>query len=171
MALAIMKTQKFPSCRSAQDLNADEMKQVSENENPTHNKDDEKSGTGGIIPGLPDLFDNEIKHQVAACEGKNRYDSCTWSYDGISHSGICNYSYGDKKNYCSVVSASGVGSGTGGLSAKVAACLNKVEKELCYYIGEDGKTKMGHCLRDASHLTAHPFRCSNFNKEKDYSKQ
>lgn len=168
-----MKSKKLTPCSSAQDLNADEMKQVSEGNVPNSDKkgkgDDSKSGTGGIIPGLPDLFDSEEKHQAAACEGKNRYDPCTWSYNGVSHSGICNYSYGDKKHYCSVVSASGVGSGTGGLPPKVAACLNKAEKELCYYIGEDGKTKMGHCLVDASHLTAQPYRCSNFNKEKDYS--
>lgn len=156
MALAIMKTQKFPSCRSAQDLNADEMKQVSENENPTHNKDDEKSGIGGI---LPDIFDNERKHQEDACKGKKQYDPCSWSYKDVHKTGICNYSHGDDTYYCSNVPSTGIGSGTGGLSAREAACLNKQRGDLCSYTGDEGHVRTGHCAINSNHWTARPLYC------------
>lgn len=153
-----MKTQKFPSCRSAQDLNADEMKQVSENENPTHNKDDGKSGIGGI---LPDIFDNERKHQKDACKGKKQYDPCSWSYKDVHKTGICNYSHGDKTYYCSYVPSTGIGSGTGGLSAKQAACLNKNVGDFCQYRDKHDMVQSGVCVRDIMDTSAQPLHCSN----------
>lgn len=68
-----MKTQKFPSCRSAQDLNADEMKQAAETPiqaSDSSNETDSKSGTGTTGPGVTKPED-ERELQAKACEGKN----------------------------------------------------------------------------------------------------
>lgn len=67
-----MKTQKFPSCRSAQDLNADEMKQAAETPMQTSDSSNEtnsKSGTGTTGPGVTKPED-ERELQAKACEGK-----------------------------------------------------------------------------------------------------
>lgn len=168
-----MKTQKFPSCRSAQDLNADEMKQVAENANQTHNKDaDSKSGTGTTGPGEPLTPEKERELQAKACEGKKQYDSCSWSAGGINHTGTCNYSHGDKTYYCSNIPTTGVGSGTGGLSARETACLNKMPGDPCDFVGDDNKIITGTCRRDHWSTSAQPLFCSqSIGSKQDENKQ
>ena len=172
MALAIMKTQKFPSCRSAQDLNADEMKQAAETPiqaSGSSNETDSKSGTGTTGPGVTKPED-ERELQAKACEGKNKFDSCRWTAGNASHIGVCNESRGDNKLYCTNIPASGIGSGTGGFSPKQAACLNKAVGNPCRYI-EDGVTYSGYCIRDIFELTAQPLHCSNASGPRPYSKE
>lgn len=161
MALAIMKTQKFPSCRSAQDLNADEMKQAAETPiqaSDSSNETDSKSGTGTTGPGVTKPED-ERELQAKACEGKKQYDPCSWNANGSNHTGVCNYSHGDKTYYCSNVPSTGIGSGTGGLSAREAACLNKQRGDLCSYTGDEGHVRTGHCAINSNHWTARPLYC------------
>lgn len=163
MALAIMKTQKFPSCRSAQDLNADEMKRAAETPiqaSDSSNDPDSKSGTGTTGPGVTKPED-ERELQAKACEGKKQYDPCSWNANGSNHTGVCNYSLGDKTYYCSYVPSTGIGSGTGGLSAKQAACLNKNVGDFCQYRDNHDMVQSGVCVRDIMDTSAQPLHCSN----------
>lgn len=162
MALAIMKTQKFPSCRSAQDLNADEMKQAAETPiqaSDSSNDPDSKSGTGTTGPGVTKPED-ERELQAKACEGKKQNDPCSWNTNGSNHTGVCNYSHGDDTYYCSNVPTTGVGSGTGGFSAKQAACLNKMPDDYCEYLDENNVLQSGRCRRDHWSLSSQPLFCS-----------
>lgn len=158
-----MKTQKFPSCRSAQDLNADEMKQAAETPiqaSGSSNETDSKSGTGTTGPGVTKPED-ERELQAKACEGKKQYDPCSWNANGSNHTGVCNYSHGDKTYYCSYVPSTGIGSGTGGLSAKQAACLNKNVGDFCQYRDKHDMVQSGVCVRDIMDTSAQPLHCSN----------
>ncbi|MBP3289127.1 MAG: hypothetical protein J6L79_07850 [Muribaculaceae bacterium] len=158
-----MKTQKFPSCRSAQDLNADEMKQAAETliqASDSSNETDSKSGTGTTGPGVTKPED-ERELQAKACEGKKQYDPCSWNANGSNHTGVCNYSHGDKTYYCSYVPSTGIGSGTGGLSAKQAACLNKNVGDFCQYRDKHDMVQSGVCVRDIMDTSAQPLHCSN----------
>ena len=157
-----MKTQKFPSCRSAQDLNADEMKQAAETPiqaSGSSNETDSKSGTGTTGPGVTKPED-ERELQAKACEGKKQKDPCSWNANGSNHTGVCNYSHGDKTYYCSNVPTTGVGSGTGGFSAKQAACLNKMPDDYCEYLDENNVLQSGRCRRDHWSLSSQPLFCS-----------
>lgn len=156
-----MKTQKFPSCRSAQDLNADEMKQAAETPiqaSDSSNETDSKSGTGTTGPGVTKPED-ERELQAKACEGKKQYDPCSWNANGSNHTGVCNYSHGDDTYYCSNVPSTGIGSGTGGLSAREVACLNKRRGDYCSYIGDGGRIGHGHCAINSNHWTSYPLYC------------
>lgn len=158
-----MKTQKFPSCRSAQDLNADEIKQAAETPiqaSDSSNETDSKSGTGTTGPGVTKPED-ERELQAKACEGKKQYDPCSWNANGSNHTGVCNYSHGDKTYYCSYVPSTGIGSGTGGLSAKQAACLNKNVGDFCQYRDKHDMVQSGVCVRDIMDTSAQPLHCSN----------
>lgn len=159
-----MKTQKFPSCRSAQDLNADEMKQAAETPiqaSDSSNETDSKSGTGTTGPGVTLSPEAEREIQEKACEGKKQYDKCSWTAGTTTHAGVCNYSAQNKKYYCSYISPDGIGSGTGGLSARQAACLNKNHGDACRYIGDDQQIRTGTCVYDNTHWVAYPMMCTN----------
>lgn len=56
--------------------------------------------------------------------------------------------------------SSGVGSGTGALSAREAACLNKVPGDYCEFIGDKGFILHGTCKINNNFLTKHPLFCS-----------
>ena len=156
-----MKSKKLTSCSSAQDLNADEMKQVSESANQKCNKnDDSKSGTGTTGPGVTLDPEKEREIQAKACEGKKQYDKCSWTAGTATHTGVCNYSPQDKKYYCSYVSPDGIGSGTGGLSARQAACLNKEHGDYCRFFLDDHTVRSGRCAYDNTHLSAYPMICT-----------
>lgn len=158
-----MNPRKMTASSSAQDLNADEMKQAAETPiqaSDSSKETDSKSGTGTTGPGITKPED-ERELQAKACEGKKQYDPCSWNANGSNHTGVCNYSHGDTTYYCSYVPSTGIGSGTGGLSAKQAACLNKKVGDFCQYRDKNDMVQSGVCVRDIMDTSAQPLHCSN----------
>ena len=102
------------------------------------------------------LSNSDLTAQAKACEGKNKDDKCTFSYSGANKSGVCAYDSITKKLYCAEMGGSGIGSGTGGLSSREEACLNKKRGDYCRYYGNSGTIMEGNCLINNNHLSARP---------------
>lgn len=62
--------------------------------------------------------------------------------------------------YCVKVNSSGVGSGTGGFSAREEACIGKRPGDYCEYILDNGSKYNGNCRINNNFLTPHPLFCS-----------
>lgn len=105
-----------------------------------------------------DLWNGDLKDQAKACEGKSQGDRCTFS--GTSVSGVCAYDSVTGKLYCAEMAGSGVGSGTGALSPREEACLNKKRGDCCRFYGNSGTILDGKCAINNNHMAARPLFCS-----------
>lgn len=105
------------------------------------------SGSDWHWPWEDDGID-ERGRQQKACEGKGFMSGCTWvGSGGITQSGTCYKEYYSKEFVCASNGGLQVdpASGTGGYSAKRAACLGLEPREKCSYL-EKGLTYRGQCL-------------------------
>ena len=74
--------------------------------------------------------------------------------------GTCQGEYVTRSLYCVNTNSSGVGSGTGGFSAREEACIGKQPDDYCEYIGDSGHLYAGRRHINHNFLTPHPLYCS-----------
>ncbi|MCX4260243.1 MAG: hypothetical protein OSJ33_03105 [Muribaculaceae bacterium] len=107
-----------------------------------------------------DLWNPDLIPQTKACEGKNTGDSCTFTYSGTTHTGQCADDYVRKTKICAAINGSGAATGTGALSAREAACLNKSKGDYCEFYDDNGSVSSGNCKINNNHIAARPLFCS-----------
>ena len=94
------------------------------------------SGTSGGATWWDDIWNKKFKPQREGCNGKQTGDACTWTSNGSTKYGTCNFDYTTHYLLC-------VGNNdTGELSERQAACLNKSPGQVCWYGSNHGYCRL-----------------------------